>query len=116
LLHLVAALQDVDADNGYLLFVTPQNAQLFAELDGRFRLIFVPRWAHSRFWRIALDQLLIPFWAKRLGAEVLHYPGSVGSSLKLVRPKQVVTVHYDIDPVHAPSVGRLKKAYYAMAM
>ena len=116
LVNLVAALQHVDRDNDYLLFVTPQNAQLFTVFNARFRLIHVPRWAHSRLGRIALDQLLIPYWAKRLRAEILHYPGSVGSALKLGRPKQVVTVHYDIDPLHAPSVGWIKKAYFAMAM
>jgi glycosyltransferase involved in cell wall biosynthesis len=51
-----------------------------------------------------------------LGAAVLHYPGTLGSSVSLRRPKQVVTVHYDIEPAHARSVSRLKRAYYATFM
>ena len=116
LVNLLAGLQAVDQENEYLLFVTPQNAPLFAVPNPRFRLIHVPRWGSRRAGRIALDQLAIPSWAKRLGAAVLHYPGTLGSAVGLRRPKQVVTVHYDIDPAHAPSVTRLKRAYYATFM
>ena len=116
LVNLVAALEAVDGENEYLLFVTPQNTGSFTVSNPRFRLITVPSWGYSRAGRILLDQLVLPFWARRLGATVLHYPGTLGSLVRLRSPAQVVTVHYDLDPTHAPSVSRLKRAYYATLM
>ena len=116
LVNLVAALEAVDSENEYLLFVTPQNAGSFTVSSPRFRLITVPSWGYSRAGRVLLDQLVVPFWARRLGATVLHYPGTLGSLVRLRNPAQVVTVHYDVDPTHAPSVSRLKRAYYATLM
>ena len=116
LANLVAALEAADGANEYLLFVTPQNAGSFAVSDRRFRLIYVPAWGCSRAGRIVLDQTVLPFWAGRLGATVLHYPGTLGSLVKLRRPAQVVTVHYDVDPAHSSSVSLLKRAYYATMM
>ena len=116
LVNLVAALEAVDGENEYLLFVTPQNTGSFTVSNPRFRLITVPSWGYSRAGRILLDQLVLPFWARRLGATVLHYPGTLGSLVRLRSPAQVVTVHYDLDPTHTPSVSRLKRAYYATLM
>lgn len=116
LVNLVAALEAADSENEYLLFVTPQNAGSFTVANPRFRMITVPSWGYSRAGRILLDQLVLPFWARRLGATVFHYPGTLGSLVRLRNPAQVVTVHYDVDPTHAPSVSRLKRAYYATLM
>lgn len=116
LVNLVPALEALDSENEYLLFVTPQNAGSFTVSSPRFRLISVPSWGYSRAGRILLDQFVLPFWARRLGATVLHYPGTLGSLVRLRSPAQVVTVHYDVDPAHAPSVSHLKRAYYATLM
>lgn len=102
LVNLVAALEALDSENEYLLFVTPQNAGSFTVSNPRFRLISVPSWGYSRAGRILLDQFVLPFWARQLGATVLHYPGTLGSLVRLRSPEQVVTVHYDVDPAHAP--------------
>lgn len=113
---LVAALQAVDLENEYLLFVTPQNEGLFSLTNPRWRLVRVPALGYLRGFRILVDQFVLPLWAQRLKVDVLHYPGTVGSCLSLNRLHQVVTVHYDLDPVHTPSVSRLKRAYFAILM
>jgi glycosyltransferase involved in cell wall biosynthesis len=46
----------------------------------------------------------------------LHYPGTVGSFVSSKRPRQVVTVHYDLDPAHIHSVSHLKRVYYRTLM
>jgi glycosyltransferase involved in cell wall biosynthesis len=113
---LVAALQVVDIDNEYFLFVTPQNEHLFPVVNPRWRLVRLSALGHLRGARILIDQLVLPWWARRLKVDVLHYPGTVGSCLRVSGVHQVVTVHYDLDPVHTPSVPRLKRAYFTFLM
>jgi glycosyltransferase involved in cell wall biosynthesis len=115
LVNLLRGLAAIDSAHEYVLFVTAANEHLFRGLGGRFRLIKLCI-GGNRPLRIACDQFLVPFLATRAGAEVLHYPGTVGSVVKRKRLTQVVTIHYDIGDEHLRSISALKKAYYGAFM
>ena len=110
LVNLIRALARLDRSNQYILFVTRQNEHLFNEAGPNFASVRV-RVGSSRLLRILFEQFVLPFRARRLGADVLHYPGTVGSVLHPRKPRQVVTVHYDIDDAHAQSVSWPRKIY-----
>ena len=105
LVNLVNSLLKMANGNEYVLFVTQKNRGLFERNnDERLRLVEVPA-ANFRPVRIVCDQLVVPFLAKAYGIEVLHFPGTVGSVIPLQQPRRIVTVHYDIDETHAPSIS-----------
>ncbi len=110
LASLVRGLASLPDSVEYVLFISAGNRELFEGLDRRFQLVAVPGAAGSRVARIAIDQLVLGRWAGQLNANVLHFPGTVGSALRLRIP-QVVTVHYDLEPAHLPSISLLKRAY-----
>jgi glycosyltransferase involved in cell wall biosynthesis len=119
LISLIKALRTVDYENEYVIFVTPQNIALFREVikgSDRFVLKIVPRIGNYRLVRIFLDQLVIPLWSRSLGADILHYPGTVASAIKMSLPKTVVTVHYDVDEILSPSVNWMKRQYFKILM
>jgi glycosyltransferase involved in cell wall biosynthesis len=111
LMHGAASLP---AEARYVLFVTAENRPLFEGLGSHFRIVEVPG-AGSRLVRILLDQFVIGLWARCLGADVVHFPGTVGSVLRW-GPPQVVTVHYDLEPEHLPSISRAKIRYVTPLM
>ena len=111
LVNLVNALLNLHDGNEYVLFVTRSNRRLFERCDDeRLRLVELP--ADFRPVRILFDQFVIPLLSKACGIEVLHFPGTVGSIIPSQNPRQVVTVHYDIDALHAPSISRVKLLYF----
>lgn len=113
LVNLIDALARIDDKNEYLIFVMPQNRRSFESVfSSRFRPVVMPSLACIRPIRIFLDQFIVPKIAATRGVAVLHYPGTIGSMLKIRRPKVVVTVHYDVDDLHAPSISRLKRYYF----
>ena len=119
LVSLIKALRAEDHQNEYVLFVTPENIDLFREAiqgSNRYALKRVPGIGNYRIGRIFLDQLAIPLWSRSLGADVLHYPGTVASAIRMSRPRTVVTVHYDIDEIHSPSVTWIKRRYFKILM
>lgn len=113
LVNLVDALLRLDNENEYVLFVTRKNRRLFERSnDERLRFVELP--ASFCPFRILCDQFVIPFWAKTNRIEVLHFPGTVGSITPLKNPKMVITVHYDIDEMHASSIHWIKLTYFKL--
>jgi glycosyltransferase involved in cell wall biosynthesis len=112
---LIEGVSSLSADVNFILFVTKENRALFAGLDSRFRLIEVAGAGLSRLARILLDQFVIGLYGRWLGADVVHFPGTVGSAFRW-GPPQVVTVHYDLEPEHLPSIGRVKRWYVTCLM
>lgn len=114
LVNLVRGLAAL-GDDDFVLFVSAANEALFRGLGDRFRLVRLPL-AGLRPLRMVYDQLLIPFLARREGATVVHFPGTIGSVLRPANVRQVVTIHYDIDDAHAESVSLARKLYYHLFM
>jgi glycosyltransferase involved in cell wall biosynthesis len=113
LVNLIDALARIDNQNEYLLFVTPQNRHRFESVfSARFRPVVMPDLAYRRPVRAFFDQFIVPIIAATRGVTVLHYPGTIGSILKLRCPRTVVTIHYDVDNLHAPSINLLKRFYF----
>src|ERR1043166_6110313 len=110
--NLVKALARVDSSNEYLLFVTPQNRAYFKHVwRPQFVPVVFPRLAYMRPVRIFLEQFVLPFIAAKRSVDVLHFPGTIGSILRLKRPSNVVTVHYCLDDELAPSCSAAKQVY-----
>jgi len=113
LVNLIDALAQIDDQNEYLLFVTQQNRRTFERVfSAQFLPVTMPDWAYTRPGRIFLDQFIVPIIAQAKGVDVLHFPGTVGSIVPLPGIKMVVTVHYDIDSAHAPSISWSKRLYF----
>lgn len=111
LVNLVAALSRLDDKNQYLLFVTRHNRPKFErETSQSFQFVQLP--AYARPVRILLDQFAIPFLSVCRGVDVLHFPGTVGSIAPLLGVKMAITVHYDLDEAHAPSISWSKRLYF----
>ena len=87
--RLLAALADLDRENEYLIFTNRENRGTFSA-GPNFREYYCPIRALIRPERIAWEQLILPFLARRLRLDLLHSPGSV-SPLFLPCPS-VVTV------------------------
>lgn len=113
LVNLINALAGIDGQNEYLLFVTPQNRVCFEPVfSARFRPVVMPSQAYMRPVRMFLDQFAVPIIAASRGVDVLHFPGTIGSVLPLRRPRSVVTVHYYVGDLLAPSLNRVNRLYF----
>lgn len=111
LIGLIDALLRYDQKNAYTLYVTPQNKVRFRQMewDG-VTYHTMPKIVNNRFVRIIFDQFVIPIFALIHRLDVLHYPGTIGSIWGIKRT--VVSIHYELDKFHLPSVSLLKRIYF----
>lgn len=92
------------SDDLELAFLWPENAPTpEGALDG-----FIPC-KGTAGGRLVADQFRVPREARRLGADCIHYPATIGP-LRVVGPT-VLTVH-DLSFVHHPSWFRWSRAVY----
>ena len=118
LLNLVEALQTVDRENDYYLFVQSDDVEGFNIYSPNFNVVPVDssilRKTHIR---IVWEQVVLPFRLKKLKIDVLHSPNF--TCPYFCRVKKVVTFHdmtYFIHPeVHTPLKREMFKMYIKLS-
>ncbi len=74
--RLLAALAELDRDDEYIIFTNRENRGSLCPAPN-FREYYCPIRALIRPERIAYEQLVLPFLARKLRLDLLHSPGSV---------------------------------------
>jgi len=72
--NLIAALQEVDPDNTYFLFVPRRHAHLVHVSAPNFRIIWVSDFANRVVPSIVWHLVVYPVALRRLGVDVVHLP------------------------------------------
>ncbi|MFH1038827.1 MAG: glycosyltransferase family 1 protein [PVC group bacterium] len=78
--RLIGALSRIDRENEYIIFTNRENSGTF-EMGANFREHHCPVRALIRPHRIAWEQLVLPYRARRRRLDVLHSPGFVAPLL-----------------------------------
>ena len=107
--HLLDALPRVDRDNEYVVYSNVDPAALPAGAAPNIRLVATPLPTERPLARIAWEQAILPWQARRDGLEVLHAPVNISSVLPTV--PFVVTVH-DLSFVRFPGRFVPAKRHY----
>lgn len=87
----LAALEQVDRANSYIVFCNRENFPTFKFNNSRWRKVLCNVPAASRWRRIAYEQIILPVRVWREGCSVLHSFGYFGPTVCPV--PQIVTVH-----------------------
>ena len=116
---LVQALEELDDEHEYVLFVNWVSCHLFPS-EGRFTQHLIRLPPHRQVWpfRLLWQHVLLPFHAWRLGLDAVHCPLNTAPTLFGIRC--IVTIHDLIADVYYPahfpgSVSRLKSLFFRMA-
>jgi glycosyltransferase involved in cell wall biosynthesis len=75
---LLRALENLDSDNEYFIFLNREAAQIDLPTKPSFRYVICPFSASSRLTRYLWEQSYLPIKAAMLKLDVLHSPGYVG--------------------------------------
>ncbi|RJR34088.1 MAG: glycosyltransferase family 1 protein [Deltaproteobacteria bacterium] len=113
LLNLLRAMAGNSPEHDFILFVSPHNRELFSGFPGNWRLCALPKISsQGAASRIIWEQMVLPFLAAQKQADILHFPGTIGALWSPV--KTVVTVHWDLDPMHKKSLSLTKQWYFRL--
>lgn len=115
LVNLLEGLATAAADEGVdlVVFVGPDAAHMFRHLEhsGLVEVVVVGRVDSARFVRVAAEQFLVPWLARKHEINVMHYLGTSFSVLGSGR--DVVTVHHD-SITQSTSMSIVRNAYYSV--
>jgi glycosyltransferase involved in cell wall biosynthesis len=113
LVGLIQGMARIPSNHTFHLFVSHDNKHLFSGLPSNWKVIEVSRfWTKNVVTRVFFEQVILAFIAFLRHIDLLHYPGSLGPLVAL-RP-WVVTIHWDFDPIHLPSIPWAKRFYFTI--
>jgi glycosyltransferase involved in cell wall biosynthesis len=111
--NLVRALSQVDTENEYILFTNSQNHDVFKTDAKNFRRHLCPYVPENSMLRVLYEQMILPYYAKQFGLNVLHAPGDVPPIM--AKCAKVVTLHdmqYIAWYAHYPQYASKAKLLY----
>lgn len=106
--NIVESLSEIDDQNNYFLFTTPENEKIFQKAlkKDNFKEISLS-FTQNKILRILAEQLLLPFLIKKNEIDVLFSPWNIGT---LFPPcKQIITIH-DLHHKFTP-MKKIRKLY-----
>jgi len=113
LVNLVSAMSKLETPHEFVLFVTPANQYLFENSRQKMEFVLYPALAEKVLPCICLEQMGLPFDARRRKIDVLHYPGTTASVL--LRRNDVVTIHFD-SVTQRMSMSSMRNMYFDIAL
>jgi glycosyltransferase involved in cell wall biosynthesis len=114
--NVVQALQASSTDYEFVAYCTPASTSLIPD-HPKFNKKVVCLIGASQFARIAYEQTVLPFVARRDGVQCMHWFANSGPILRLI--PSVVTIHdmmFLDHPVDTPSPVTSSKRYYLSVM
>lgn len=90
-LSLLRALDQIDSENEYYVFINNETSKLNLMSSSNFRYIICPFYAKYRPIRYAFEQLILPWLLKKYQIDLVHSLGYVGP---IITPcPSIVTIH-----------------------
>lgn len=82
LVNLLTGLFAQDRENEYVLFVSPENRELYQPVSPNFRKITVPISNTNRGARVLFEQTALPYLIRRERLDILHSPNNMAPIVK----------------------------------
>jgi len=82
LMNLLKGLFAIDRDNEYVLFVTPENKDIYLPPSDNFKMIVLPFSNRKRSVRILFEQTALPFYVQKEKLDLLHSPNNVAPLIR----------------------------------
>lgn len=90
-LSLLRALEQIDSENEYYVFINNKTSKLNLTSSSNFRYIICPFYAKYQPIRYAFEQLILPWLLKKYQIDLVHSLGYVGP---IITPcPSIVTIH-----------------------
>jgi len=114
LLNLIKGLFAIDRDNEYVLFVTPENKDIYLPPYENFKRVVLPFSNRKRSVRILFEQTALPFYAQKEKLDLLHSPNNVAPLIR--NAASVLTIQTLHSFQYAKELPFLKTLYRRMHM
>ena len=94
-MNLIAALDKIDNDNKYTVYVSAKQNEIVAAIPDSFETVSIEYWISNPFFRILWEQIVFPIYLLINRIDILY---SVGNTTSILAPCKVVLFIENVNP------------------